>query len=487
MRIPNIYVLFHVLSALVVLTQAGSLTVDFTNPAVLLSPDWTIPPSSQIPPSGNPPFASTTAIGAFLSLNFPNGTFAAQYVGFARAGGSSYGVCLDCIGDQGTFQVIDGHDGSLNSDDDATSTILFSLLDLDPTAPHTLSVYNLPDDRFNKSGAITFQSIIFNTTDSGDASDDSNGVSVGDSNGNSTSSDGGDNAGGSNGNNSTNAGDGGDNDGSAGDNSGNNVSNGSNLAPGGGNSTESGGTNSTDSSASNSTSADNSPTSDQPESTTSLSPEAVTHAVARPTPVASPTGPDSSQETGGPNPDTSGSDPESTSSGANAETTNSPAEPSSTPASSALPKPSPTPVGKTATNQSESAAALSTARRSNTLIIVISVLSALAVLAVIIGVLLFFFLRRRRQAQKGARLPDPEDDPNNKPRSPLRSSPTIRPTINMREKNGPGGGVPPERPRNPFEDEPLDGNLGLEYPADSTLMKKRDRRMKRGSSFGNRI
>jgi hypothetical protein len=57
----------------------------------------------------------------------------------------------------------------------------------------------------------------------------------------------------------------------------------------------------------------------------------------------------------------------------------------------------------------------------------------------------------------------------------------------MREKDGPGGGVPPERPRNPFEDEPLDGNLELEYPADSTLMKKRDRRFKRGSSFGNMI
>jgi hypothetical protein len=55
-----------------------------------------------------------------------DGTFAAQYVGFARAGGSSYGVCLDCIGDQGTFQVIDGHDGSLNSDDDATSVGVFN-------------------------------------------------------------------------------------------------------------------------------------------------------------------------------------------------------------------------------------------------------------------------------------------------------------------------------------------------------------------------
>jgi len=43
--------------------------------------------------------------------------------------------------------------------------VLFSMLNLDPTAPHTLTVYNLPDVRFAKSGEITFQSIILNTDD----------------------------------------------------------------------------------------------------------------------------------------------------------------------------------------------------------------------------------------------------------------------------------------------------------------------------------
>jgi hypothetical protein len=89
------------------------------------------------------------------------------YFGRERKGGSAYGVCLDCADNKGDFQVIDGHNSSLSDDNAAPSVVLFSVQDLDPTATHTLDITNLPDNRFAKTGTITFDFVIVGISDKG--------------------------------------------------------------------------------------------------------------------------------------------------------------------------------------------------------------------------------------------------------------------------------------------------------------------------------
>jgi hypothetical protein len=54
------------------------------------------------------------------------------------------------------------------------------MIDLDPFVSHTISVYNLPDTRFQNNGEITFNSVVFSTDDSSsNGNDGDNGDSGG--------------------------------------------------------------------------------------------------------------------------------------------------------------------------------------------------------------------------------------------------------------------------------------------------------------------
>jgi len=123
---------------------------------------------------------------------------------------------------------------------------------------------------------------------------------------------------------------------------------------------------------------------------------------------------------------------------------------------------------------------------SSTLIAVIVVLSVLATLSLLVG--LFIFLRQKKRRQSLQRLPDLEDDPNNNSRTPLRA-PELAVTnyssrssgmreIDLADRNT-GSALPTSvQPRNPFEDvtpatTPFIPEFDLEFPKDSTLVKKR--------------
>jgi hypothetical protein len=147
---------FYLLSVCLTSAHAKSLTLNFTNPAVLYSSHWTVASYA-----GNTPFAASAQVGSFLSVNFPENTVSAEFVGFKQRDGSAYGVCLDCDTDTGSLTIIDGHDRN-----NTQPVVLFSAVDLSPNTSHALTVFNLPDNRFAKRSKITFHSIILDIDDS---------------------------------------------------------------------------------------------------------------------------------------------------------------------------------------------------------------------------------------------------------------------------------------------------------------------------------
>ncbi|KAI3622495.1 hypothetical protein WG66_015503 [Moniliophthora roreri] len=79
------------------------------------------------------------------------------YTGLKRTGGAQYGVCLNC-NDSGSILVFDGHDDNLDTDSQAIPTTIFEL-SLNPNRANTLTLINLPDNRFGGDSQLTFDSL----------------------------------------------------------------------------------------------------------------------------------------------------------------------------------------------------------------------------------------------------------------------------------------------------------------------------------------
>jgi hypothetical protein len=138
-----------------------NITIAFNSSQVRYSPkNWEV--ISALPSESSQPFTFSNVIGASFGLVLPNGTVAVDYIGVPRSAGAAYAVCIDCdLVDEtkGFWALVDGNQPDLVNDDQATPTVFFSVVALDPTVPHTMTVTNIPDTRFDNTSQITFHSL----------------------------------------------------------------------------------------------------------------------------------------------------------------------------------------------------------------------------------------------------------------------------------------------------------------------------------------
>lgn len=121
--------------------------------------------------SSSQSFTSSDVIGASLGITLPNGTIGLDYVGLPRSSGAAYAVCIDCdlVNDtKGIWSLVNGNQPDLINQDEATPVVLFTVVALDPTVIHTITVTNIPDTRFNNTSQITFQSFNLKFADNSD-------------------------------------------------------------------------------------------------------------------------------------------------------------------------------------------------------------------------------------------------------------------------------------------------------------------------------
>jgi hypothetical protein len=169
-----------VLSVFVAFTQAlpippplstRNVTIAFNSSEVKYSTNnWEV--ISSLPSESSQPFTFSNVIGASFGVLLPNGTVAVDYIGVPRSAGAAYAVCIDCdlVDDtKGLWSLVDGNQPDLVNDDQATPTVLFSVVALDPTVRHTITVTNIPDTRFNKTSQITFHSLNIKVADNNGA------------------------------------------------------------------------------------------------------------------------------------------------------------------------------------------------------------------------------------------------------------------------------------------------------------------------------
>jgi hypothetical protein len=113
-------------------------------------------------------FTFSDVIGATFGVLLPNGTVGVDYIGVPRSSGAAYAICIDCnlVDDtKGSWSLIDGHQANLINDDQATPTVLFSVVDLDPSVKHVITVTNIPDARFNNTSQLTLESLNIKVVD----------------------------------------------------------------------------------------------------------------------------------------------------------------------------------------------------------------------------------------------------------------------------------------------------------------------------------
>ncbi|KII93346.1 hypothetical protein PLICRDRAFT_35544 [Plicaturopsis crispa FD-325 SS-3] len=138
------------------LTAAKSVTIDDKDPSLTFTPGWRLVSSSS---ATGGTFAAVDELEGAVDASLPNGATAVSYVGFKQSKGAMYGACIDCeVGRQSSFISIDAHDPT--TDDEQLPTTLFTFTDLDPTISHSLTVFNLPDPRFDETGQLTFDSLV---------------------------------------------------------------------------------------------------------------------------------------------------------------------------------------------------------------------------------------------------------------------------------------------------------------------------------------
>ncbi|KIY45361.1 hypothetical protein FISHEDRAFT_76544 [Fistulina hepatica ATCC 64428] len=104
----------------------------------------------------------TNDLGLALTTTLPANSSSFEYIGYQRAEGSLYGVCIDCntTTHESSYLIINGHNSSLtNATQDRNPTVLFSAR-VDPSTVHNLSIYNIPDSRFKNTSQLTFLSLV---------------------------------------------------------------------------------------------------------------------------------------------------------------------------------------------------------------------------------------------------------------------------------------------------------------------------------------
>lgn len=194
---------FHVIiTILAIFTQARPVILNFTDPVVEFSPDWTLShtkplsSSSSLPPADQ--FVYSKQTSASLDVNLPSSTLvsltpylhlmecptddtiAVDCVGPKRKGD----VCLDCERDGATFRV----NNNSSTDNDAPSVcspkffhpalliqnsfnvyqvVLFSRQNVEPPGTHSLAVRTLPDTRLQRRSKLTFDSVIARVNNDG--------------------------------------------------------------------------------------------------------------------------------------------------------------------------------------------------------------------------------------------------------------------------------------------------------------------------------
>ncbi|TFK83603.1 hypothetical protein K466DRAFT_589595 [Polyporus arcularius HHB13444] len=132
-------------------------TIRLDSPLVSFTPGWRV---ATFGGTGQQ-FAFTNGQNEELRVTLPQNTTAVFYQGFKVAGGSLYFACIDCnsVTAQGPNTIaVDAHDDTENGTQPPET--LFSFTNLDPTASHFLTVFNLADDRFNNTSQITFDSLV---------------------------------------------------------------------------------------------------------------------------------------------------------------------------------------------------------------------------------------------------------------------------------------------------------------------------------------
>jgi hypothetical protein len=123
---------------------------------------------SSLPSDPYQSFTFSDVIGATFGALLPNGTVGVDYIGVPRSSGAAYAICIDCdlVDDtKGSWSLVDGHQANLINDDQATPTVLFSVVDLDPSVKHVITVTNIPDARFNNTSQLTLGSLNIKVAD----------------------------------------------------------------------------------------------------------------------------------------------------------------------------------------------------------------------------------------------------------------------------------------------------------------------------------
>jgi hypothetical protein len=144
-----------------------NVTLKFNSSEVQYSVNsWEV--MSSLPSDPYQSFTFSDVIGATFGVLLPNGTVGVDYIGVPRSSGAAYAICIDCdlVDDtKGSWSLVDGHQAKLINDDQATPTVLFSVVDLDPSVRHVITVTSIPDARFNNTSQITLESLNIKVVD----------------------------------------------------------------------------------------------------------------------------------------------------------------------------------------------------------------------------------------------------------------------------------------------------------------------------------
>ncbi|KAJ7783492.1 hypothetical protein DFH07DRAFT_787975 [Mycena maculata] len=146
------------LLALLPLTYADTKLIYSSEPSISFSPGW----SQQYSQTTEDLYMATNSTNANLTVILPISATSVSYVGFPRAGGSSYGYCVDCEG-EGTVETSNGTDPSVTDDATALESTIFTIDNLDPSTQHTLTVYNLATSA--STNQINFDHLFVQTAD----------------------------------------------------------------------------------------------------------------------------------------------------------------------------------------------------------------------------------------------------------------------------------------------------------------------------------
>ncbi|KAK0505887.1 hypothetical protein EDD18DRAFT_1121027 [Armillaria luteobubalina] len=140
---------------------AHNITINATDTSLQFSSGWNVSQNSA-----GQQFLFINELGTVLMASLPNATSRVFFIGLERSGGSAYGFCIDCDAQTnvGSIIIVDGHDPTLSNNNLAKLDIVFSS-PLDPSHNHVLTVFNLPDIRFDNFSQVTFSSLIVTIED----------------------------------------------------------------------------------------------------------------------------------------------------------------------------------------------------------------------------------------------------------------------------------------------------------------------------------